>query len=68
MLIGHSFFVIGGLAFLPMRQAGILYQVGGVVALWPGMNSLLVFALAAALGNLRIAIALLGESERAPSR
>ena len=68
LLIGHSFFVIGGLAFRPMRQAGILYQLGGFVALWPGTNSLLVFALAAGIGNLRIAIALLGESERAPSR
>ena len=65
LLIGHSFFVIGGLAFRPMRQAGILYQLGGLVALWPGVNPLLVFALATALGNLRIAVALLGESKRA---
>lgn len=59
LLIGHSFFLLGGLAFRPMRQAGIIYQLGGVLALWPGEFSLLVFALATGVGNLRIAVALM---------
>lgn len=59
LLIGHSFFVLGGLAFRPMRQAGVIYQAGGLIALWPGAFSLVAFALATALGNLRIAVALM---------
>jgi hypothetical protein len=58
LLIGHSFFLLGGLAFEPMKQAGIIYQIGGLVALWPGPHSLAAFAVASALGNLRIALAL----------
>lgn len=64
LLIGHSFFLIGGLAFRPMRRAGIIYQLGGLVALWPGDHSLPVFAAATAAGNLTMALALL----RRPTR
>lgn len=56
LLLGHSFFALGGLAFPPMRSAGIIYQLGGVAALVPGGDPLLAFALAAALGNFWIAI------------
>ena len=65
LLIGYSFFVLGGLAFRPMRQAGIIYEIGGLLALWPGINALVVFAVATALGNLRIAVALMSESRAA---
>lgn len=56
LLLGHSLFALGGLAFRPQRTAGIVYQLGGVVALVPGVPSLVVFAVATALGNLWIAI------------
>jgi len=56
VLLGHSLFALGSLAFRPQRDAGILYQVGGVAALVPGLPGLQIFALTAFLGNLWIAI------------
>ncbi len=64
LLIGHSFFLLGGLAFPAMRQAGVIYEIGGLLALWPGPASLIVFAAATALGNLRVAVALMREADR----
>lgn len=64
LLVGHSFFLLGGLAFRPMRRAGILYQLGGAAALWSGGRPLLVFAVTCAIGNLTIAIALWRERRR----
>jgi hypothetical protein len=57
LLLGHSFYVLGGIAFQPFRTYGLVYQVGGVAALWPGGAPLPVFALAAAAGNLWMAYA-----------
>jgi hypothetical protein len=51
LLLGHSFYMVGGLAFPPLRTCGVLYQLGGLAALWPGGSPLLVFALATAVGN-----------------
>lgn len=62
LLIGHSFFLLGGLAFRPMRRAGLLYQLGGAIALWPTVESLLVFSATTAIGNAIIALALWHES------
>ena len=59
LLVGNSFFLLGGLAFRPMRQVGVLYEVAGLLALWPAPTSLWIFAVATALGNLRIAWALM---------
>jgi hypothetical protein len=60
LLLGHSFYMLGGFAFEPFRVAGLIYQLGGLLALWPtllGNNSpLLVFAAATFLGNLWIGI------------
>jgi len=56
LLLGHSFYLVGGLAFPPMRTCGVVFQVGGLAALWPDFNPLLVFALATAAGNLWLAI------------
>jgi len=60
LLLGHSFYMLGGFAFEPFRAAGLVYQLGGLLALWPtllGNNSpLLVFAAATFLGNLWIGI------------
>jgi len=58
LLLGHSFFILGGLAFRPLRAAGILYQLGGVVALWPGLPGLPVFAATTAVANLWMALAI----------
>jgi hypothetical protein len=52
LLLGHSFYMLGGLAFEPMRVCGLIYQIGGVAALWPDGFPLEVFALATAAGNL----------------
>ena len=57
LLIGHSFFLLGGLAFRPMRRAGIVYQLGGALALWPAAQPLLVFAATTAVGNGIVALA-----------
>lgn len=65
LLIGHSFFLLGGLAFRPMRWAGIFYQLGGAIALWPAARPLLVFAVTSAIGNLTIAAGLLREAREA---
>lgn len=51
LLLGHNLFSLGGLAFAPMRVAGILYQAGGLVALVPGSRPLWAMAAATALGN-----------------
>jgi hypothetical protein len=56
LLLGHSFYLLGGLAFPPMRTCGLVFQLGGFAALWPGFDPLLVFAVATAAGNLWMAI------------
>jgi hypothetical protein len=55
LLLGHSFYVLGGLAFAPLRRTGILYQLGGAVALLPADLSLEVFAVTAGVANLWMA-------------
>lgn len=57
LLLGHSFFALGSLALPAMRRAGIVYQLGGVAALVPGVSPLVAFAAASAAGNLWIALA-----------
>jgi hypothetical protein len=56
LLLGHSFYMLGGLAFEPFRVCGLLFQLGGAAALWPGLDPLPVFAVAAFLGNLWMAV------------
>jgi hypothetical protein len=56
LLLGHSLYVLGGLAFPPLATAGVVYQLGGVAALWPGGEPLAAFATATAVGNLWIAV------------
>ena len=57
LLLGHSFVTLGGLAFRPLRQAGLLYQIGGVAALWPRGAPLLVLAVTTCAANLWMALA-----------
>lgn len=56
LLLGHSLFALGSLAFPPQRTAGIVYQLGGVAALVPGVPPLWAFAAATAAANLWIAL------------
>lgn len=56
LLLGHSFYVLGGLAFDPFRVCGLIFQVGGVAALWPGGEPLVVFAVTAFLGNVWLGV------------
>ncbi|HVT16038.1 MAG TPA: hypothetical protein VHQ90_07645 [Thermoanaerobaculia bacterium] len=57
LLLGHSFYTLGGIAFPPFRLYGHAYQLGGLAALWPGGAPLPVFALTAAAANLWMAYA-----------
>ncbi|HVS04027.1 MAG TPA: hypothetical protein VMT16_14775 [Thermoanaerobaculia bacterium] len=55
LLLGHSFYAQGGLAFPPFRGYGLWLQLGGAVALWPrGVDPLVVFAAVTFAGNLWI--------------
>lgn len=56
LLLGHSFFLLGGLSSRPMRTAGLIFQAGGAASLWPGLPTLPVFALTAAAGCLWLAV------------
>ena len=57
LLLGHSLYLMGGLAFAPLRTCGVIYQLGGLAALWPRLGPLAVFALTTAIGNLYLAAA-----------
>jgi hypothetical protein len=61
LLLGHSFYTLGGIAFPPFRLYGLLYQAGGIAALWPRGAPLAVFALTAAAGNLWMSYAVWSE-------
>jgi hypothetical protein len=66
LMLGHSFVTLGGLAFTPLRTAGLIYQIGGVAAFWPGGSPLVVLAVTAFGANLWMAMAVrraAGESE-----
>jgi len=56
LLLGHSLYLLGGLAFPPMRTCGAVFQIGGAAALWPHGDPLWAFAAATAAGNLWMAI------------
>lgn len=57
LLLGHSFYGLGGLSFPALRRYGLVYQLGGVGALAAGPRALVVFAAATALANLGLAVA-----------
>jgi hypothetical protein len=56
LLLGHSLYGLGGLAFRPLRSCGLIYQLGGLAALLMVARADLVFALATGLGNLWVAV------------
>ena len=51
LLLGHSLYVLGGLAFAPFKVGGMLYQLGGLIALSPLGLPLETFAVTAAVAN-----------------
>ncbi len=55
LLLGHSLFGLGGLASPPLRRLGLAYQIGGLIALLPGIDPLLAFALTTGPANLGMA-------------
>ncbi|MDX1384962.1 MAG: hypothetical protein R3190_15015, partial [Thermoanaerobaculia bacterium] len=55
LVLGHSFVSLGGVSFIGLRQTGLLYQLGGVVALWPTGSPLLVLAATTLVANLWMA-------------
>lgn len=55
LLLGHSLYLLGGLALPAFRQCGLLYQAAGLVTLWPWGFGLEVFAGAMLAGNLWLA-------------
>ncbi len=56
LILGHSFVLMGSLAFPAFRIYGLLYQVGGLLALWPAaIDPFVVFAVVTAAGNLWMA-------------
>ena len=57
LLLGHSLYQLGGLAFPAFRGCGLLYQAAGLLALWPHGEGLVVFAGATLAGNLWLAAA-----------
>ncbi len=55
LLLGHSFYILGGISFAPFRRYGLIYQLGGFAALWPGGSPLPVLAITLFTGNLWMA-------------
>lgn len=55
LVLGHSLYGLGGLAFTPFKLAGITYQLGGLAALWPYAPALEIFAATTAAANLWLA-------------
>lgn len=56
LLLGHSFYSVGGLAFPPFRRLGLAWQAAGALALWPGLvDPLLALAVVTSAGSLWMA-------------
>lgn len=64
LLLGHSLYSLGGLAFPPLRRSGLVYQIGGCLALWPHGHALEVFALATLIANQWMAFAIWRDGRR----
>ena len=57
LLLGHSFYSLGGLALPAFKPYGLLLQAGGLAALFPGAPAFAIFAATTGLGNLGLAYA-----------
>lgn len=56
LLVGHSFYLLGGLAFRPLRIFGLFLQAGALAALWPGASALAIFAGVTGAGSLWLGV------------
>lgn len=65
LLLGHSFFALGGLALPALRTTGVVYQLGGLAALLPGAPALGIFAVVTAAGNVWVAFGIARRGRRA---
>ncbi len=55
LILGHSFFALGALSLRELRRAGLVYQIGGLLALLPGVPALETFAVVTLVGNFWVA-------------
>ena len=58
LLLGHSLFTVGGLAFRAFRSAGLIYQLGGLLAIWPHQLEMKIFAVTTLVANLLVGVAI----------
>jgi hypothetical protein len=59
LLLGHSFYILGGLSLPALARYGLAYQLGGALALFAGSAGLRVFAVTALLANWGLGLAVL---------
>lgn len=64
LLLGHSFFSLGGLSYPALRRFGLAYQVGGLAALIVSSDALLIFAATTGLANLGLVVAVVRRGAR----
>lgn len=50
LLLGHSLWGLGSLAFRPMAHAGLIFQAAGLAALWPTVPPLVALAAGTGVG------------------
>lgn len=55
LLLGHSLYTLGGLAFAALRRGGLIYQIGGLLALWPHGLEMVIFSATTLVANAGIA-------------
>lgn len=65
LVLGHSFYMLGGLASGALKMGGLIFQAGGFLALWRGTDPLIVFAVTTFVGGLWLA-ARIGWARRQP--
>ena len=55
LLLGHSLYTLGGMALAALRRGGLVYQIGGLLALWPHDMEMVIFAVTTLVANAGIA-------------
>ena len=58
LVLGHSLFMLGGLAFAPLRRAGLVYQLGAILSLLPWVDPLQVLAATTLVANTWVGISI----------
>lgn len=68
LLLGHSFYSLGGLSYRELRRYGLAYQLGGISALLFAGAALPIFAVTTAAANVTLALAIWQRQRAAPHR